>query len=214
MALPFQRRTLVVILLVTIVALLGLLFWLLRSLFFASKAPVQPPVLPSTVPVSQAEPSSAPAQPPERRPETGPDKTLTPAEQERQAQEALVRFAMSVTSRLGSYSNADDFASIKDAYDLVTPGVQTYLETVWATLTKDHPISGGSWGQTTEALAPRLVSGMPILSAQTAEVLVQTRQIIQQNRQSSRGYQDALLTLTKTGGIWLVSRLTWTPTAQ
>lgn len=135
-----------------------------------------------------------------------------PAERERQAQDALNRQASTFAASVGSYSNADGFASIKNLYTQVTSDVKTFLETQRAQLLKNHPTFSSSWGQTTRALSSKITSPLPILSKNSVDVRVQSQQTIESIGASPIvSYMEADITFQKSGDAWIVSQIAWKP---
>lgn len=130
---------------------------------------------------------------------------------EEETQAYLRRHSIDVASRGGTYANGDSFAGIEQIYTDVTPEVKTFLVTQKEALLKEHPLRGASWGQTTRALAAKIVSPLPIGTQTTAEVQVQAQ--VSSGDQSAAPvltYKQIVLSYTKINGTWLVNRMTIT----
>ncbi len=210
-----SKRTLALLLIIGgIVAILAVLLWLFYPAKRAPGSPLQPS---GTVPVGVLKGKSPNGSPsPSRAGGTTPPApaVMTSAERERQAQEALKQQAMVFAAREGSYSNADEFISIRAVYVDVTAGMQTFLEAERQQLIKAHPARGASWGQTSHALSARLSSNPPLLGKDSAEVTVQIQQTITaDNNSPTVSYQEIILSFQKVGDRWLVTHLTSHPLA-
>lgn len=149
---------------------------------------------------SVADPAPQPVTPP------APD---SPEEQERKAREALFRRARDLTSRIGTYGNADNYSALSDVYADMTPEAQTVLEAQRTDLRAAHPARGASYAQTTRALAARLTQDKDVLNATEAEVAVDVQQRTEDGASDSTVVRQAVLQLTKSGTIWKVSRIVW-----
>lgn len=142
------------------------------------------------------------------QPETPPSPDSA-SELERKAREALFRRARDLTSRIGTYGNADDYAALTDVYADVTGDVQSFLETQRNDLRTAHPGRGSSYTQTTRALAARLTQDVAVQTASEAEVVVDTQQRIEDGGSDATVVRQAVLQLTRVNNVWKVSRITW-----
>lgn len=201
-----NKKTLFVLLLIVgVSAIAGVVLFTLRNPL-GTKAPVSNPTpqpLPVSIPVVTA-PVATPT-----TPKTKPAPVAgSAAEQERQARERLFQRARDLVSRLGTYSNTDQFAAITAVYGDVTPEVKTYLETQRAAWQQAHPGTRG-WGQTTRGLTAAVTQEQPILNATTAEVIVEAQQQTDDAGTKSTRLIRARIQLVKQGNEWIVSHLTW-----
>ncbi|MDO8617484.1 MAG: hypothetical protein Q7N87_01155 [Candidatus Uhrbacteria bacterium] len=207
-----SKRTLALLLIIGgIVAILAVLLWLFYS---AKRIPGSPLVPSGTVPSGILKGKTSPNGSPSPQ-STAPATTIiTPAERERQAQDALKQQAMVFVAREGSYSNADEFISIRGVYVDVTAGMQTVLELERQKLVAAHPARGAAWGQTSRSLSARVSSSLSVLDQTSAEVTVQAQVTVTAgDAPSSVTYQEIILSFQKVGDRWLVSRMTSRPLA-
>ena len=206
-----QRRTQAIILIVGgFLILLGILLWLFWPLL-NKPAAVQPPALPTNVQPSTGKPTNQGSPQTQRTPSTAPAPILAPNEQ--QAEDGAKQFASDFTSRMATYSSTDGFSAITQVYTQVTPDVKTYLESERTKLIAAHPAYGTSWGQTTRAIATRLITATPILQKTQIEIVVQAQQFTTVGgiQSGSASYQEADLVLNRQGSTWIVSHITWQP---
>ncbi len=127
---------------------------------------------------------------------------------EEETQAYLRRRSIDVASRAGTYANGDSFAGIDQVYTDVTPEVKAFLVSQKEVLLKAHPLRGASWGQTTRALAAKIISPLPVSTQTVAEVQVQAQ--VSSGDQSGAPvitYKQITLSYTKTNGTWLVSSI-------
>lgn len=202
------KRLLFVLLLVVCIVGIAATVWFL---FLNKKLPTLPvtqnPAPVATLPDTRTIPTPQPAtSAPEK---VTPPPADSPAELERKAREALFRRARDLTSRLGSYGNADDFAAFSDLSLDVTPEVQTYLNELRTSLRAAHAVRGTSFALTTRALAARLTQDVAVLTAQEVEVTVDTQQRTEEGTTEATVVRQAMLKLVKVGADWNVSRVTW-----
>ena len=203
-----KRAIAIFLLVLAAITLIGLLIWFYLSFRASTPLAQQPPQPQSTQqPATGTSPVIPVVVPP-----TVPVDVNSPAEKERQAQEALKRQAMDFTARVASYSSVDSFVGMKVVYTEVTPEVQAFLETTRKQLVTDHPIFGASWGQTTKSLNAKITSALPIIGKETAEVTLQVQQTIESPTQPKANrtfYQEAVLGLKRQGAGWIVTRVAW-----
>lgn len=137
---------------------------------------------------------------------TGNVDTNSPAERERQAQEALKRSALDMAARLNTYSNADGFDALRVMQASVDAPMAAKLEATRLTLRRDHPSFGNSWGQTVQALSAEINSPPPILTATQASVTVQAQTTVEDAGKANLVTQNRIdLTFKRNGNSWLVS---------
>ncbi len=130
----------------------------------------------------------------------------SPAEQERQAQEALKRTALDMAARLNTYSNADGFDALRVIQASVDQSFVEALETRRLTLRNEHPAFGSPWGMTMNALSATLNSPPPILSAVQASVSIQAQSTIEAFGRANEVKQVRIdLTFKKNNNVWVVS---------
>lgn len=211
-----KKKIVAAVVALVLIGAVALIVILTRTMFFPSVAKPQPPGLPSAVEpqIPTSGPGAAPTIVAPAAPSpVKPGGTLTD-EAERQAQDALMRQAMTFASRSASYSSVDGFATILEVFPQSTPDVQTYLLNLQKSLQAAHPIAGPSWGQNTRSLAPMIASGIPILTSGGAQVTVQTRQTTETDGKETSSYKEADITFVKINGAWLVSRVEWKDIAQ
>lgn len=204
-----NKRILFGLLIAAALLALGAVFWFVLKPVLPGFPSQQPPALPASVPFDPSK--SAPTPP---APTTGvkPDAN-SPAERERQAQEALKRQGMDYAARQGSYSNADDYQAIRDAEAGVTAELIAKLEARRTQLRKDHPAFGASYSQTIRSLSTDLdASSIPVLNGTNAKVVVQAQQITEEEGKP-RAVTTVLLTLSfvKSGDSWIPSDVSLQP---
>lgn len=199
-----SRRPLAIALIVFGLAVIAVVIWFLILPIFRkpSQVTVQPPV--ENTPVQSVQDVTPP-------PVTVPSISVNLLnQQERQAQDALRRLAQDYASRAGTYSNFDDFASIRQVYLQSTPEVQTYLDGVRQELMRTHPALQSSWGQTTRGLASRIVSQTPILNRTDVQVMVEAQVSTETNGAADpREYKEIVLSFSRPTITepWKVSRM-------
>lgn len=192
---------------------IGLVLWfVLRPVLPSFPGSEQPPALPPRMETPFDPSRSVPTPPTQPTVKTDP---TSPEERERQAQEALKRQALDFSARQGTYSNADDFDSLRELFPLVTDALRTKLEARREELRRDHPAFGPSWSQSMRTLSAELdVKSIPVLSKTTATVYVQAQQTTEDQRTGKTSSLVRLtLTLTKTGDAWIPSDITLEPLA-
>lgn len=209
-----SKRALAISLLIfTALAIIGLLIWLFLTYRAAQPPAQQPAPLPSgQTPSTTSVPTSTLTNPP-----PAPVVIGSPAENERQAEDALQRLAMDFTARMATYSSVDEFVAMKVVYTEASAEVQAYLEAQRKQLIADHPAIGPSWGQTTRSLSSKITSRLPIIGKDTAEVTVQVQQIIESPTQPQANktvYQEAVLSFKRQGTGWLVTHIAWQPISE
>lgn len=208
-----SRRTVAILLIVVgILAVAAVLYWTFSPFIRRPPAGQQPPPLPAagSIPASGS-----------NQPNALPSKLVEPpantaAFDERQTQELVKREASRFAELQGTYSNADGFASITNAYGQATVELQAILQTKMADLQKAHPISGASWGQTTRALSSKISSPLPVKAKNTATVTVQAQQLVDTSIKADGqtvSYQEYTIELTFKNGNWLVSKIDVKPLA-
>ncbi|MBP7005527.1 hypothetical protein KBB27_00165 [Patescibacteria group bacterium] len=168
---------------------------------------VTPPVATSTLPQTAQKP--APVVTPTTPKPTPQPAADSPQELERKAREALFRQSRDLTSRLGTFSNADGFSAVTQVYADVTPDVQTLLEQQRAQLLGAHPERGSVFTQTTRALAARLTQDVAVYTATNVEVIVDVQQQTQDGATATTDVRQAILKLTKSGSTWKITHVIW-----
>lgn len=192
---------------------IGLVLWfVLKPVLPSFPSSEQPPALPTRVETS-FDPSKAVPTPP-TTPTVKTDPT-SPEEKERQAQEALKRQAMDFAARQGTYSNADDFDSLRELFPTVTAELKIKLEARREQLRKEHPAFGLSWSQTLRTLSAELDGrSVPVLSKTAATVYVQAQQITETVREGKQtSFVRLTVSFTKQGDVWVPSDITLEPLA-
>jgi hypothetical protein len=129
---------------------------------------------------------------------------------ERALQDFLRRQAVDFAARVGTYSNSDEFAGIKQVYVDASPELRTYLETQRLELVKAHPLRGELWGQTARSLSSRILTSAPLVGKTSADVLVQLQILSGPDGQTSKSYREAKITYTRANATWTASRIVWT----
>lgn len=200
-----QKRLLLVLLIIA--ALLGLfaVYWFVLRPVLPS-LPVQPPALNQQPEVPFNAQKAAVPQPQPQQPQGPAPSTTDPAEQERQAQEALKRSSMDIAARVGSYSNADNFDALRVMQASVGTAYAVKLENLRTQLIKDHPEYGPAWGQTLRALSATIDQGsIPVLNRTTATVSVQGQLTVISDGKSTTSYVTVTLTLQRNGSNWMAT---------
>lgn len=212
MYLTTQKKIVAALLILFVIAAIAFLIWFLRTGQVPGLPKQQPPSLPSAVQSQPEQPSPSagtPTTPAVNVPATPASPTMSRSEQERQAEDALKRDALMFASRVGSYSNADGFSTMKEVYASATDQVKTYLDGERQKLVQAHPQTGTSYGQTMRSLSAQITDGLPLLSSSAATVLVQTYHTIDDNNVQVSDYQQATLSYVKKGDAWLVDKIVW-----
>jgi len=172
------------------------------------------PVLPSPIapqpPAPTQLPSERPFNPtpdlPKAPTTTGNVDANSPAERERQAQEALKRVALDLATRINTYSNADDFEALRQAQAIVDASYAKELDSLRQVLRQDHPSFGDSYGVTMNSLSAVINSPTPILTSTQASVSVQAQRVIESQRKPSDIQMVQInLQFTKNGTTWVVT---------
>ena len=203
------KRTLAILLiLLGFAAVLGILAWTFYPViqdFFQPNTEQQPAALPN---------KNAPAGGTQAPVPSGVRPTPPNAAQmelsEQQRQETVKRFASQFVAQQGSYSNADGYAAILTAELLATSDVRAWLEDQRKQLLVQHPQDGTAYGQTTLALATKLVTPAPIKGKTEVQVSVQAQQTVEtSNNAAGRkvSYLDYSVTAKLVSGAWVVSRI-------
>ncbi len=207
-----NKRILFVLLALVGIIGIGLVVWFVLK-----------PVLPGIPGFNQQPPALQPrvetpfdpskAVPPTPNPMIKADPT-SPEEKERQAQEALKRQALDFSARQGTYSNADDFDSLRELFPLVTSELRKKLETRREQLRLDHPSFGPSWSQTMRALSADVEpKSVPVLSNTKAVVYVQAQQVTQDRNAQTTALVRLTVSFTKQGQLWIPSDVSLDPLA-
>lgn len=208
-----SKRTLAILLIVIGgAAILGILIWTFYPAYQQYQAN-QPPALPNqnTAPQFTATSTGENTVP---KPNQAPSATTTAAELgEQAAQDQLKQRSLNLAGRFGSYSNLDQFESLRTATIDANAEAKKYIETQRADLIKAHPSQFGSWGQTTRALSARITAGAPIAKAQSATVVVQAQVTVQDSAKPDPvvSYQEITMQLVKVGDQWQLSRIEQKP---
>lgn len=198
-----KNRILLVLLLIAAIAGIGAVVWYILR-----------PALPTNIVTQQpGSTQKAPEVPFNATPvlpkpvvTTNPVDATSPAELERQAQEALKREALSMAARLNTYSNADGFDALRVMQASVDLDMVAKLEAQRLTLRRDHPSFGSSWGQTMQGLSAVLNSPPPILTATQASVSVQVQVTVEDASKAPAVSQKRIdLSFKRHGDSWLVS---------
>lgn len=199
-----KRYLFVALLLVGIIAILGILWWLFGPFLSRTSAPAaQPPALPAKVQPSTGKGSAPPI-----------TKTIVKptAEQqsELQREDVATQQAKKFATALGTYSSSEGFSSFHDMRVFATQDMQSFLISEQARLVAAHPAYGPSWSQSTRALSATITSSLPLGTANTVEVNVQTQQVITTGASDQQvSYQMATIQMTKQGTDWFLSHITW-----
>lgn len=199
-----QRRTQAILLIVFgLVVIVGVIFWLIWPLKKELSGPViQPPAYPE----GQTQTGILPSEPTPTAP-TPADPALL---ESRRLEDRLRRMAQDFASRAGSYSNADDFAALRDAGLEATPTVRTFFASEQTRLRAAYPLRSGTWGQTVRGLASKITSPTPIRSQTEVTVQVDAQVIVEAGDATPQtGYRKANITFQRTGTNWMVSRIEW-----
>lgn len=199
-----QKRLLLIVLILLAAAGLFAVFWFVLRPVLPGAPIIQPPASTQQPSVREFQPENAVPQPPAS---TGPAPSATdPAEQERQAQEAFKRFAMDLAGRVGTYSNADQYGSLRTLQASVDPAYADKLEELRASLLRDHPSYGSSYGQSLRALSAAVdPASLPLTNRTTARVSVQGQLTIESNGSSQTKYVTVTFEARKNGTAWIAT---------
>ena len=199
-----NRRIFTGLVVVALIAILGIMWWLFGAAFMRSRVPAeQPPALPADTQAVIPQPNiplvAQPVIPP------------TAAEQQEfQKQDIAIQRAKFFAATLGTYSSVEGFSSFRDVRVQATPEIQDFLMAEQKRLTEAHPAYGPSWSQSTRALSAKISSALPMGSADTVEVQVDTQQVVESAQAPQQiSYQRATVAMRKVGSTWFVSRITW-----
>ncbi len=196
-----SKRTIAILLIVFgLIAIIAALYWTFSP---AIKTRSILPSMPKpSAPIPQPTPSVIipPAPPKPTAPRTSVN--------EEQAELVLRQQAMAFVARQGTYTNADGFVALRDVYLDVTPTVRAFYESEQQRLSKEHPLMGDAWLQTTRALSAKITSDLPLIGKTQAVVTVQAQQSIETGQKPvGISYREILVTFTYTQGRWVVSRV-------
>jgi DNA polymerase III gamma/tau subunit len=170
----------------------------------------QPPTLPNRVETPFDPTKSVPPTP---KSDVKADPT-SPEERERQAQEALKRQALDFAARQGTYSNSDDFDSLREMFPVVTAALRAKLEARYNDLRRDHPAFGAAWSQTMRALSADIEpSSAPVLNGTQATVYVQAQQVTETNNSKTDSLVRLTVEFTRQGSTWIPSDVSLQPLA-
>lgn len=173
------------------------------------------PVLPTSIapqpPASTQQPSERPFNPtppiPQAPTTTSQVDANSPAERERQAQEAIKRAALDLAARINTYSNADDFEALRQAQTYVGGQMLSDITSLRDQLRKDKPSFGVSWGVTMSPLSATLTSKPPYLNAAQATLNVQAQKTVESFGKPDEVSQVSIdITLEKNGAGWIVTK--------
>lgn len=164
------------------------------------------------VPTSTGQPTTTPTTP--QNAPTTPAPTPapgSPADNERQAEEAIKRQSIDVAARAFSYSNADGFAGITSVFTESTADLKAFLESERARLVTQHPLTT-SWRQTARTVSARIVSPLPLLGKTYAQVSVQAQMIVDEaGKAQIVSYQEITISYVKQGNLWVAARMETQP---
>lgn len=200
-----QRRTKAILLIVFgLIVIIGVIVWLIWPWKTQLTSQPQPPEYVD----SQVSPA-----PLLTEPTPAPVITDPALLESRRLEDRLRRFAQDFVSRAGSYSNADEFAALREAGLEATPEVRTFFAAERTRLTSAYGLRSGAWGQTTRGLASKITSPTPIRDQRLVTVQVDA-QVITESGDASPvvSYRKADVNLQRTGDTWLVSKIEWTDT--
>ena len=202
-----SRRSLAWSLIVlAVIACLAAFVWFAVPFLSSKKSSTQPSPLPKTGQPTTGRPSNGIGTASSSR--AGTELSAN----KRQAQDRLKQQAADFTSRIGSYSSVNGFDALREASLSTNADVRAVLMKQRSDLTLTHPTFGPSWGQTTRAIAVRIVNGFTVLNATNAEVVVQSQHSIESADGFAKPTYDELhITFAKDHGIWTVTHLETTP---
>jgi len=116
-------------------------------------------------------------------------------------QNGVKQFAKIFVERYGSYSTDDSSQNIKDVQSLVTVSLWTKISAKI-----NAPQTAQSfYGITTKVITDDLTKW----SDSSAEVALKTVRAETKSGKTANIYQNATVTLVKTGGTWLVDKFSW-----
>lgn len=196
-----NRILLILLVLAGIAGIIAVVWFVLR--------PVLPGFSPQP-PASTQQPSERPFNPtpsiPQAPTSSGAVDANSPAERERQAQEALKRTAIDLAARLNTYSNANDYEALRQAQSIVDAEYAKQIETLRQTLRREHPSFGLSYGVTMNSLSAVINSPPPIFTATQASVSVQAQRVIENQGKLNDVSQVRIdLTFKKDGTAWVLT---------
>jgi hypothetical protein len=199
-----QRRTQAILLIVFgLLVIVGVIVWLIWPL---KKEPTAPVIQPPAYPEGQTQTGILPSEPTPSAP-TPADPALL---ESRRLEDRLRRMAQDFASRAGSYSNADDFAALRDAGLEATPTVRAFFAAEQVRLRAAYPIRSGTWGQTVRGLASKITSPTPIRSQAEVTVQVDAQVVVESGDAAPQtSYRQASITFQRAGTNWVVSRIDW-----
>ncbi|MCC7522948.1 hypothetical protein IT407_04090 [Candidatus Uhrbacteria bacterium] len=199
-----QKRLLLIVLILLAAGGLFAVYWFVLRPVLPGAPVLQPPASTQQPSVREFQPENAVPQPPTA---TGPAPSATdPAEQERQAQEAFKRFAMDLAGRVGTYSNADQYGSLRTLQASVDTAYATKLEELRQSLLREHPSYGSSYGQSLRALSATIDAGsLPLSTRTTAKITVQGQLTTDANGVSQTKYVTVTFDARKNGTSWIAT---------
>ena len=126
--------------------------------------------------------------------------------QEREERELEV-FITQFIERWGSYSNQDDFTSIRDLSSQGTRRLQGFIDSYISDLQSAHPYQQGYFGLSTKVVTVELAGFS--LGASRFSSLVGTRREESVGSQNRSFNQEVEVRLIKSGGDWFVDGVFW-----
>lgn len=197
-----SKRTIAILLIVFgLIAIIAALYWTFSPVIKTGS------ILPGrTQPTPTPQPVPTPSV---ITPQTSP-KPASPrvSINEEQAELVLRQQALAFAARQGTYTSADGFIALRDVYLDVNPTIRAFYEAEQQRLSKEHPLMGDAWLQTTRALSARITSDLPLIGKSQATVTVQAQQIIEAGQKpASISYREIVVTFTYMQGRWVVSRV-------
>ena len=127
-----------------------------------------------------------------------PAKTATPLEAEKNG---AVQLAKVFVERYGTYSSDNNFQNIKEVEALVTPALWSKISAPMNAKTT----TASFVGVTTKVISLELTAWSDI----AATVELKTTRTEEKNGAVSTRYQNAIVQMVKTGGVWLADKLVW-----
>jgi len=127
-----------------------------------------------------------------------PAKTATPLEAEKNG---AVQLAKVFVERYGTYSSDNNFQNIKEVEALVTPALWSKISAPMNAKTS----TASFVGVTTKVISLELTAWSDI----AATVELKTTRTEEKNGAVSTRYQNAIVQMVKTGGVWLADKLVW-----
>src|SRR3989344_3307594 len=125
-----------------------------------------------------------------------PAKTATPLEAEKNG---AVQLAKVFVERYGTYSSDNNFQNIKEVEALVTPALWSKISAPMNAKTS----TASFVGVTTKVISLELTAWSDI----AATVELKTTRTEEKNGAVSTRYQNAIVQMVKTGGVWLADKL-------